>query len=278
MDFATHAASNYPVSDLVNILNQGFEDYLLPIKFTNPMFLNMLRKDSIDLNLSRVLLVEDQPSGIALIAPRAGKRTSRLAAMGISKPTRGKKAGSWLMKEVIDEACKRDDREMVLEVIEQNEPAVKLYQKCGFESVRRLVGFIFRDNNTGEKRGGDLQEISLQEMSTWISQYGVSDLPWQLSGDTIAQMSPPVHAYRSEQAYVVFSNPEVEHVVIWSLLVEPEARGRGQASKILKRAVSNHPGMTWHVPALCPEEFGNAFERAGFEREKLSQRQMRLSL
>ena len=64
-------------------------------------------------------------------------------------------------------------------------------------------------------------------MGRLISQYGLPDLPWQLSGESISQMNPPRHAYRKEQAYIVISNPEAEHVVIWSLLVEPEARGNG---------------------------------------------------
>jgi hypothetical protein len=47
---------------------------------------------------------------------------------------------------------------------------------------------------------------------------------------------------------------------------------------MLKRIIANYAGKTWHVPALCPEEFGKVFERAGFEKEKLSQWQMKLEL
>ena len=278
MDFGIKPASTYSVSDLVSILNQGFEAYFIPIQFTNPIFLNMLHKDGIDLSASRILLADDHPCGIALIAPRGARRISRLAAMGIAKETRGKQAGSWFMKKLIDEACERGDREMVLEVIEQNEPAVRLYRKYDFESVRRLIGYTCKGKDADENEKGDLQEIDLREMSRLISQYGLADLPWQLSGESISQMNPPVYAYHKEQAYIVISNPEAEHVVIWSLLVEPGKRGRGFASEMLKRITANDAGKTWHVPALCPEEFGSVFERAGFEKEKLSQWQMKLKL
>ena len=83
MDFDTAPASNYPLPDLVQILNRGFEDYFVPIQFNTTTFLNMLRKDGIDLTASRVLIADDQPCGIALIARRGW--TSRLAAMGIAK-------------------------------------------------------------------------------------------------------------------------------------------------------------------------------------------------
>jgi hypothetical protein len=70
----------------------------------------------------------------------------------------------------------------------------------------------------------------------------------------------------------------VEHVVICSLLVYPEARGNGLGLDMLKSLISLHNGKTWHVPAILPEELGKVYESAGFMKEKLSQWQMRLSL
>ena len=273
MNFDTVPASNFPLSDLVKFLNQGFEDYFVPIQFNTETFLTMLRKDGTDLTTSRVLLVEEQPCGIALIARRGW--TSRLAAMGIAREARGKGVGSWFMEELINEARQRGEHEMVLEVIEQNEAAVRLYQKSGFDAVRRLFGFTRNGKTTQESEKNNLQEIDLREMSRLISQHGLSDLPWQLSGESIAQMNPPARAYQKGQAYIVLSNPAAEHVVIWSVLVEPNARGNRLGTDMLKNVMANHTGKTWHVPAIFPEEFIRVFERAGFEQEKLSQWQMR---
>jgi len=274
MNLHSTPASGYSVPDLIQFLNQGFEDYSVPIQFNTAAFLSMLRKDGLDLTASRVLTVNAQPCGIALIARRGW--VSRLAAMGIGKTTRGMGAGSWFMDELIRDACQRGEREMVLEVIEQNEPAVKLYQKAGFEIVRRLVGFIRKQAE--EMESNELQEIDLRRLGELVSRYGLRDLPWQLSGESIAQMNPPARAYRHEQAFVAISNPEVEHVAIWSLLVEPDGRGRGLGSRMLKSMMAAHPGKTWHMPALLPEECAHVFERAGFERENLSQWQMVLKL
>ena len=267
-------ASDYPTVDLVQFLNQGFENYFVPIRFDIPQFLTMLRKDGIDLTASRVLLADGEPSGIALIARRGW--TSRLAAMGIAQGTRGKSAGTWFMERLIKEARERNDREMVLEVIEQNEPAVRLYKRHGFQTVRRLIGLKNQDAKQDEK--SDLQEMDLREMGRLILQYGLPDLPWQLSGETIALLNPPARAYKNGGAYVAISNPDAEHIVIWSLLVEPKARGNGLAVEMLNQILANHEGKTWHVPAIWPEECGVTFERAGFQREELSQWQMRLEL
>ena len=278
MDFDTKPASDYPLSDIVKYLNRGFEDYQVPIQFNVSQFLTMLRKDSIDLASSRVLLVDGRPSGIALIARRGSLRACRIAAMGISKKLRGKGAGSWFMDKLIQDARDRKEREMVLEVIEQNEPAVRLYKKSGFQTVRRLIGLTRRGKDAKEDGAGGLQEIDLREAGSLISQYGLSDLPWQLSGETIAHLNPPARAYCKGDAYAVISNPGVEHIVIWSILVEPNARGNDLGIDMLKSIIANHAGRMWHVPAIFPEEFGKLFERAGFEKEELSQWQMRLPL
>jgi hypothetical protein len=218
--------------------------------------------------------VDDKNAGIALIARRGW--TSRLAAMGIAKEARGLGAGSWLMKELINEACARGDHEMVLEVIEQNQPAVRLYENYGFEIVRRLVGYIRKD--AFGQAVDELAEIDVREAAHLISQYGIHDLPWQLSGESIAQLNPPVRAFSSGQVYMVISNPEANDIVIWSLLVKPGAPENETALAMLKSIMAAYPGKTWHVPALLPEESGRVYERAGFVKEELSQWQMKLKL
>jgi ribosomal protein S18 acetylase RimI-like enzyme len=274
MDFEVESASSFPLPDLVKILNRGFEGYFIPIQIEIVDFLSMLRKDGIDLTASPVLIHDQQPAGIALVARRGW--SSRLAAMGIVSEKRGMGAGSWFMEQLIEDACQRGEHEMWLEVIEQNKPAVKLYQKSGFQIIRRLIGLIRKD--AVEEEQSTLQEIDLREMGRLISQHGLTDLPWQLSGESIAQMNPPAHAYRKGQASIVISTPNAERVVIWSLLVEREARGNGLGTDMLKSIMAHYKRKTWHAPAIFPEEFESVFTKAGFEREDLSQWQMRLTL
>jgi len=274
MKFDSRPASDSPLPDLVKLLNLGFENYLVPIQFSLSQFLTMVRKDSIDLTSSCILLADGEPSGVALIARRGW--TSRLAAMGISQQMRGKGAGSWFMEKLIDEALERGDHEMVLEVIEQNDAAVRLYQKYGFQTMRRLVGFTRTDGM--ETSTADLREIDLRTAGSLISQHGSPDLPWQLSAETIAHLNPPARAYRKGQSYAVISNPDAEQVVIWSLLVEKDARGNELGVEMLNSIATKHAGKTWRVPVILPEELGKTYEKAGFEKEHLSQWQMSLTL
>ncbi len=47
--------------------------------------------------------------------------------MAIAPGARGQGIGLWCMDRLVDEARARGERSMVLEVIEQNDPAVRLY-------------------------------------------------------------------------------------------------------------------------------------------------------
>ena len=111
MQFDIKPASDYPLPNLVELLNRGFENYFIPIQFNPSAFLGMLRKDSVDLSASRVLIAGEESTGIALIARRSS--TSRLAAMGIYEGMRGKGAGTRFMEKLIQESRERQDREGV---------------------------------------------------------------------------------------------------------------------------------------------------------------------
>lgn len=274
MNFETASTSDISFPELVDVLNRGFAGYFVPIQFNPTTLLNMIRKDGIDLTISRLLLADSAPVGIALLARRGW--TARVAAMGIVGEMRGKGAGSWLMHKIIEEACERDEREIVLEVIEQNEPAIQLYRKHGFEIMRRLVGFLRKD--AIEHQLLELEEVDIREASGFLNQYGFADLPWQFSAESIGQLNPPARAFRHAQAYVVISNPEPSDVGIWSLCVAPDARRKGLGTRMLKAIMTQYPGKTWHVPAILPEELSPVFRGAGFVREELSQWQMKLRL
>ena len=265
-------ASDYPMPELLYLMNLSFEEYVVPISLNLIQFLTMLCKDSVDLYVSRVLLGDGNPVGIALIARRGW--TSRLAAMGIVKDARGIGAGTWLMRRVLQDAQDRKDHEMVLEVIEQNEYAVRLYRNCGFEIMRRLIGMKYRDDRE-KVNGSPLPEIDLRAAGALISQHGLPDLPWQLAGETIALLNPPARAFQKGSAYAVTSSPDADYVVLWALVVEQAARGKHLGIDLLNTLMDAYPGRTWHISAIMPEELGPVFERVGFEREELTQFQMR---
>ncbi|MBI5935184.1 MAG: GNAT family N-acetyltransferase [Chloroflexi bacterium] len=274
MSFSFQPALSFSLPALADLFTRGFEGYFVPVKITDMILQTMIRRDSVDLSESRVMLDGDAPVGLALIARRGW--TSRLAAMGIASEARHSGLGTWAMTRLIEEARARGERQMLLEVIEQNTAGVKLYRKVGFQTLRWLVGFKLE--NPQVTADDALEEVDIRELARMVSAHGLTDLPWQLSGETIAQHTPPSRAFRLESAYVLVTNPEAEHVSIQSVLVLPEARGKSQARRILRAVFAKFSNKTWHVSPIFPEEMGAVFESVGMKREELSQWQMVLDL
>lgn len=275
LKLSIESAIEFTLEEIADLLTRGFEDYFVPIKFTKEAFAVMVRLDGIDLNNSCVMLDGEEPIGCALWAHRGW--TSRLAAMGVVKDARGSGVGRWAMEDMIAEAQHRGDRELVLEVIEQNERGVRLYKGCGFEVQKRLVGYANEDP-VGVEHGA-IEEVDIRQVARLLSDCGPADLPWQCSAATLAQMGPPARGVTLGHAFAVISDPEQEVVAFRSIVVEPEHRRSGAAQKLIQTLFTRYPEKIWKVPIIMPEDAApGLFESLGFTIEELSQYQMSLNL
>lgn len=275
MNYTFQPLINYTIQESAAVLTQGFSGYFVPIHVTKDALLQMVRQLSLDLAASYMLCCEESPVGVALVGRRGW--TSRLAAMSILPEHRGRGAGSYILEQLVAHSKARGERTIVLEVIEQNEPAVKLYQKFGFTTVRRLLGYSKTDGSSLEEANqARLQEIDLPELARHVLQDAPADLPWQLSGETLGHTSLPTRAYWLDGAFLALSDPSKEKVAITSLLTLPDSRGKGKAKQIVEAAMRQFPQREWMVPPLCPEEFGGFFAHMGFVRGEISQLQMKL--
>jgi len=267
---------DFGLEKAVALMNLGFSDYYFPFELTLSRFLHMAGVESIDLDSSRVSYLGEEAVGIALIARRGW--TSRLASMCIIPAARRHGAGRIAMHILLDEAAARGDHGMVLEVIESNQPAVRLYEGVGFQTDRRLVSFMWTSPAVEAADTAALQEIDIREVARQVILYGLPNLPWQISGESMAQSGPPVRAFGLQDACAVISNPAAERIAILSMVVKPEARGQHQATRLLEAVLARYPDRQWAIPALCPEEVGGFFEKAGFTPDSLSQLQMSIRI
>jgi GNAT superfamily N-acetyltransferase len=239
--------------------------------FTPAALLGSARGDGVDLAASRVVVRDGSPAGAALIARRGW--TCRLAGMSIAPEARKLGVGRALMTQLLADAKARGERTMVLEVIEQNAAAVKLYEWCGFAKVRRLTG-------AAGPMPADLQnevvleEIDPRELARVVGVHGLPDLPWQLSAETLALLGPPFLAYRGGPSRVLISNPAVSPVSIRAVITEPAERGRGCAAALVRAVMARHPAKEWRATAFYPEEISALWSELGLARSPLSQWQM----
>jgi ribosomal protein S18 acetylase RimI-like enzyme len=275
MELSLKSALDSDLPTLAELLNRSFSGYLVTIKFSPAALAQMFRQDGIDLSASRVILQAGQVVGCALLARRG--RSCRVAAMGLTPESRGQGIGGWLMAQLIAEAQNRQEQTMVLEVIEQNEPGLRLYKRLGFRRLRRLVGY--RLAQAEGVASDDLSELDLSDVARKLTCYASPDLPWQLSGETLAQSGWPNQGYCLGPAYAAISDPTQPQLILKALVVPPEARRKGAATRLLQALMAYYPQKSWYVPILWPEEVAvGLFEPLGFSRESLTQLQMSLDL
>lgn len=267
MDLNLKAMTDCDLSEVASVINRGFSDYFVKIEVDAAGLTHMAAQEGIQLSDSRVVLRGDEMVAAGLVARRGW--SSRLAGMAVVPGARGEGVGRFLTTRLIAESVERRERRMELEVIEANTPAVSLYEKTGFRKIRRLVSYDLSEPGEGQK--AELTEIDIRQAAAQVTRHGLPDLPWQVSGESLAHMGPPNKALRLDAACAVLSDPGAPGVAIRSIVVDSRKRRLGQAKRLLLAIVAEYPGKKWAVPALCPEEIGAVFESAGFETGELSQ-------
>jgi GNAT superfamily N-acetyltransferase len=159
------AADGIAIEDLAALFTAAYEGYFVPISVDAAAFRYMVDAWDIDLSRSRVVPGE----GLANLAVRGDR--SWIGGIGVVPSARRKGLGRVLMEAVLEVATPT----VTLEVLEQNEPAIKLYESLGFERTRVLEVW-------------SLAEPPLVEaQSVEPSPLGQSDLPWQRADESLPE-------------------------------------------------------------------------------------------
>ncbi|ADO69269.1 GNAT family N-acetyltransferase [Stigmatella aurantiaca] len=258
-------ASEFPLRELSTLFSRAFEGYFVKVPDVPLLFDARMRSEHISLLDSRIARTGGEPVGLVLIARRG--RVSRIAAMGIVPAHRNRRLGGAMLSPLLDEARARGDIRMMLEVIEQNTPAVKLYERLGFQRVRRLVGFVGKP----EPEPAPLKEVEPEECARLLPE----GLPWQLSPSTVAGLAGPARAFRLGPAVAVLGDLSAPTLALRAIAVEPKARGKGAGSRLLRAMAAAHPGKPLAVSVIVPEgPCERFFLRAGLLYPALSQFEM----
>jgi len=208
--------------------------------------------------------------------------TSRVAAMGFAPEVRGQGLGRRFLGEAIAEAEARGDRTMILEVFEQNPPAIALYTKLGFRAQRRLVGWRWEPGpmDADAADADDLTEIDPLEFGRLAARQGEPDLPWALQAETLSAATAPARAWHlAHRAYALVVDPAAEKLALAGLVVPQPHRRQGWGSRLVQSLAAAFPGRPWSVAPVVPEGLvGDFFTQLGWGGWEIQQTEMRLEL
>jgi ribosomal protein S18 acetylase RimI-like enzyme len=149
-------SDRYSLAELAELFTRGYEGYFVPMHFDEPTLRYMVEAWDIDLSRSRVA----PDAGLANLAIRGDR--GWIGGIAVVPEQRRGGVGRALMEAVLELAPST----VLLEVIEANEPAVKLYESLGFEKTRVLEVWRVEADEVPAERAAR-------------STLGQTDLPWQ---------------------------------------------------------------------------------------------------
>jgi GNAT superfamily N-acetyltransferase len=151
------------MAELAALFTAGYEDYFAPVQLDEASMTYIV--DSWDIDLSRSRVAEGL--GICNLGVRGD--VGWIGGIGVAKDERGRGIGRALMNAVLEVAPPTVE----LEVIEQNERALKLYESLGFERTRLLEVWALPETPEIEARQVDPSPL------------GQRDLPWQRADESL---------------------------------------------------------------------------------------------
>jgi GNAT superfamily N-acetyltransferase len=149
-------SDRFSYAELAELSTRGYEGYFVPMHFDEASLRYMVEAWDIDLSRSRVA----PEAGLANLAIRGDR--GWIGGIAVVPEQRRSGIGRALMEAVLELAPPT----VLLEVIDENEPAIRLYESLGFEKTRVLE--VWR-----------VEAPEVPARSVEPSTIGQSGVPWQ---------------------------------------------------------------------------------------------------
>lgn len=267
--------------DILKVFNESFADYFVPFKLTENQLVSKMTSDKINLNLS-VGVFENQKL-IAFILHGFDTINNQKVVYNGGTGVMPKNRGQGITKKMYDFALpileKNGIDKIILEVINENIPAIKSYEKVGFKTTRELACFkgIFKPKNSNTV----VETIELQNYD-WNLMESFWDIhtTWQNSKNVLDDLKKDNDAratYINGQliGYVIYKPKSKQ---IQQIAIHKSFRKKGIATKLIAElaekygsyfSVINVDKKSKHVTGF--------FESLGFE-YSIEQLEMELDL
>ncbi|HZQ16977.1 MAG TPA: GNAT family N-acetyltransferase [Gaiellaceae bacterium] len=151
------------MAELAALFSAGYEGYFVPVHVDEAAMRFMVESWDIDLSRSRVA------AGVGVC--NLGVRGNRgwIGGLAVVPGARRRGVGRALLEAVLEVA----PPSVALEVLEQNEPALRLYEQLGFEAVRLLEVWSLQEAPYVEARSVEPAPL------------GSSGVPWQRADESL---------------------------------------------------------------------------------------------
>ena len=176
-------SSEFSLRDLAAVFTASYEGYLIPLAVDEGQLAYMVEVFDLDLSRSLVAVEGDRAVGLANLGRRG--ETTWLGGVGVIPAQRGSGVGESLTRMLLHQAREAGAREMVLEVIVENAPAIGLYEKLGFTRTRELEVLSL----AAASERSEARETDLGEALRVVVAVRRAPEPWQRADETVANLT-----------------------------------------------------------------------------------------
>lgn len=267
-------------SDIHKTFLDAYSDYVVKFQLTVAQLENHIAQNAVRLEKSVGAFADGKMIGVTLngVGVWDEKKTIYDAGTGVIPNFRKNGAGKAMFDFAIPFFEKKGIKQILLEVISQNENAFRLYKKIGFEEKRRLIFFEQKE----DLKQKNLENLEIRELENpdWhlFENFCDGKPSWQNSKESIERMLSAkcvLGAFLKEKLVgygAVFSRSGT----IAQLAVDRKHRRKGIASNILGEIRKRiEPKTKLRISNVDEniEGFGKFMKKCGFN-EFLSQIEM----
>jgi len=276
-----HSAERLADDQLAHLFNRGYTGYYVPVTLDATAFRAMVTANDIDLGASRVGERDGAPVAFAMLAIRG--RRGWIGGMGVVPEARGQGGGRAIMEAVLESARARGLATVDLEVLEQNQPAARIYEALGFRD-RRWLDVWSREAAPLPSTSGPLPAVEPMPVAECLARHARfhrRPAPWQRDLGSLQHWADRLEAcaVRDRRGWVAWTLFRADGRLL--NLADLAARARAAPAALeatLRDALSAHPESTLTLINLPADDPASNCLRGLGAVVKLRQREMTRAL
>ncbi|MGU3375331.1 GNAT family N-acetyltransferase [Chryseobacterium sp. M5A1_1a] len=277
MEFKTLKNTN--VEELLSVFNLSFSDYVVPFHLTRELLNFKIATEKIDLSLSVGAFEDEKLVGFILQAEKIenGEGMAYNAGTGVVPESRGKGFVRKMYDFIIPVLKERNIQTLVLEVIDENQKAIRAYENLGFVIVRRLLCFNGNINPIQNTSDIVIKELKDFQWEIFCSFWDIEP-SWQASSFVLKGMKDEctvLGAFKGEAmvGYAVYNSTVRK---IYQVAVDKNYRKQGIGTILFEtiRSNINEQVVSLNNVDEISESTSNFLNKIGLE-NKVSQFEMK---
>ncbi|HNX32117.1 MAG TPA: GNAT family N-acetyltransferase [Holophaga sp.] len=248
MDYEIKFLGGTPFGTIHEAMTEAFADYLMDMSYmTKEVLWRRAMKNGVDFACSPGAFQDGRLVGLTLVGlgTWAGEPAAFDACTGIVKAHRGQGLAGRIFDAALPVLRGRGTTRFLLEVIQENEPAVKAYERTGFRITRPMVCYQRTDPRLPEASalveirpvGPEALDVLLPELDWQPS--------WENTFDAVRAVPDGIRLYGAFDGAACVGLVVYYPTLRWimSLVVKRSHRGRGIGKSLLAHALRNvEPG------------------------------------